>query len=274
MLCQRYTREELSPRLPLGSSRCSLTAYCRRDMGLEGDRGGRWAAVICPGGGYQLISPAEGEPVALELLARGVQAFVLRYSVAPDRYPQQLLELAAAVAFIRQNAAQFNVSRIAVCGFSAGGHLAGCLSNLWRSPLLTDALGGRAEDYRPDAAILGYPVISSGDAYGLPGCYELLLGRRPGPEDAALSLEASVTAQNPPTFLWCTVDDPVVPMENTLHYLAALKRAGVPAEAHLFASGPHAMAAATADSAFRPEAEDHHVAQWLPLCAEWLKGLN
>lgn len=274
MLYQRYSREDLSPRLPQGQSRVSLTAYCRRDMGLVGDRGGRWAVIICPGGGYQLISPAEGEPVALELLARGVQAFVLRYSVAPDTYPQQLLDLAAAVAFVRKNAVEFNVNRVAVCGFSAGGHLAGCLSNLWRDPLLTNILGGTPEDYRPDAAILGYPVTSGSEAYGLPDCYRTLLGKFPLPEHAALSLETSVTPQNPPTFLWCTVDDPMVPMENTLHYLTALKERGVPAEAHLFASGPHAMAAATADSAFRPEAENPHVARWLPLCVEWLKGLN
>lgn len=274
MLYQRYTREELSPRLPRSQSRVSLTAYCRRDLGMLGDRDGRWAVIVCPGGGYQLISPAEGEPVALEFLARGAQAFLLRYSVAPDRYPQQLLELAAAVAFVRQNAAQFNINRIAVCGFSAGGHLAGCLSNLWASPLLTGTLGGTPEDYRPDAAILGYPVISSSETYGLPGCYNILLGQAPLPEHAALSLETSVTPQTPPAFLWCTVDDPMVPMENTLHYLTALKKAGVPAEAHLFASGPHAMAAATADSAFRSEAENPHVAQWLPLCLEWLKGLK
>ena len=273
MLCQRYNRTDLSPLLPASGTGkdCALFSYCRRKIGALGDGDGRWAVILCPGGGYEMISPTEGEPVALELVARGVQTFVLRYSVSPARYPQQLLELAAAVAFVRAHREEFGVNRVAVAGFSAGGHLAASLANLWHSRTLTDTLGGTSALYRPDAVILGYPVISTDPEFGCAGCVEKIC---PPPIPEKLSLERSVTAQNPPAFLWCTVDDPMVPMENTLSYAGALRRAGVPFEAHLFQHGPHAMATATADSAFDESGVNAHAAHWVTLCTEWLKALE
>ena len=165
---QVFSRAEFCPELPAGAGKCTLTAYCRDDIGTLGDQAGRWGVIICPGGGYQIVGRNEGEPVALEFLARGVQAFTLRYSVVPNRHPQPMLELASAVAFVRENAARFNVNRVAVCGFSAGGHLCGTLANFWHDPSVSRALGGDAERYRPDAVILGYPVISDDPVMGCP----------------------------------------------------------------------------------------------------------
>ena len=195
----------LSPCLARLGSRAELVSYCRESAGTLAGRKGRWAVVICPGGAYQMLAPTEGEPVALAFLAAGVQAFVLRYSVAPASYPTQLLELGAAVAYLRDHAGEYGIDRVAVCGFSAGGHLAGCLANLWETPAL-EALGQEKSLLRPDAAILSYPVISSGE-HGCPGLFATLLGGTPGPEHAPLSLETSVSAKNPPTFLWCTCSD-------------------------------------------------------------------
>ena len=272
MRCETISAAALSPGLARLGSQAELVSYCREDCGTLAGRKGRWAVVICPGGAYQMLAPTEGEPAALAFLAAGVQAFVLRYSVAPAVYPTQLLELGAAVAYLRDHAAEYGIDRVAVCGFSAGGHLAGCLANLWEAPAL-EALGREKSLLRPDAAILCYPAISAGEQ-GCPGLFETLLGGTPGPEHTPLSLETSVSAQNPPSFLWCTCSDQMVPMENTLLYAGALRRAGVLFELHIFPSGPHAMSIATEESAPGPKYADPHVAQWLPLCLEWLQGLG
>ena len=163
--------------------------------------------------------------------------------------------------------------RVAVCGFSAGGHLAGCLANLWGSPVLEERLGLRPAEARPDAVILGYPVVTAG-AFGAADCFRTLTGADDMAEiPPELSLENSVTVGNPPAFLWCTGTDDRVPAENTLLYVAALRRAGVPFELHLYPDGPHAMALADRRTQGRPEQQDPHVATWFPLCLEWLKGL-
>lgn len=257
MLHEIIPAAQLSPHLEKLGSKAELVSYCRPNMELQADKAGRWAVIICPGGAYHVLAPTEGEPVALRFLAAGVQAFVLRYSTLPATYPQQLLELAGAVSWLRENKARYNIDRIAVCGFSAGGHLAGCLANLWQDEVL--------EPFqtlcRPDAAILCYPAVSMDEH---PDLFEQLSA----PEKA--SLERSVTSENPPAFLWCTCSDDMVNPDNTLSYAAALRKAGIPFELHIFPNGPHAMATATAESAPGRRYINDHVANWLPLCLEWL----
>ena len=260
MLHEIIPAAELSPHLAATGSQAELVSYCRPNMDFLADRTGRWAVIICPGGGYHMLAPTEGEPVALQFLTAGVQAFVLRYSVLPAAYPSQLLDLAAAVAWLKENKARYNIDRIAVCGFSAGGHLAGCLANLWQDEVLSP-LDKDCSLFRPDAVILSYPVVSMDEH---PGLFELLSA----PEKT--SLERSVTGENPPAFLWCTCSDEMVNMENTLSYAAALRQAGIPFELHIFPRGPHAMATATAESAPGRRYINDHVANWLPLCLEWL----
>ncbi len=260
----------------LSHSQATLTAYARDPVGSVADSGQRWGVLILPGGGYGVVAPAEGEPVALAFLAAGVQAFVLEYSVAPARWPQAFLEAAAALAFLKQNAARYGISphRIAVCGFSAGGHLAGCLSNLWGDPLIQQKLGLAPTDVRPDASILCYPVISVAlSAQG--STFPNLLGDDWRSSDQVkLSLDTSVTVANPPAFLWCTWEDGSVPMENTLLYAQILRRSAVPFDLHVFQHGPHAMGLATPDCARDPEHHDPRAAQWLPLCVSWLHSLD
>lgn len=274
MIARNITREELSPNLPAGGERVRLRAYLRPSRKVLADDGRRWAVIVCPGGGYSLLAPGEGEPVALAFLAAGVQAFVLDYSVEPVRYPVALMELAASVAWVRRHAEEYGIDprRIAVCGFSAGGHLAGCASNLWDSPVLA-SLGLTPEEMRPDASILCYPVITTQAREGQPLSFSRLLGpaREVPPE---LLLDRSVTGRTPPTFLWATVTDDMVPVENTMLYAAALRRAGVPFELHLYGDGPHAMGLATAESAWDPAHENPHAASWHGLCVEWLRRLG
>lgn len=273
MIYKTITREELEIPLP-GGERVRLRAYLRPRRGVLADNGARWAVIVCPGGGYQMLAPSEGEPVALAFLAAGVQAFVLDYSVEPVRYPAALMELAASVAWVRRHGAEYGIDphKIAVCGFSAGGHLAGCVSNLWGHPVLSP-MGLAPEEMRPDASILSYPVISTGGKGGRPLSFERLLGPN-APVPPEISLETAVTEKTPPTFLWATVTDSTVPVEHTMEYAAALRRANVPFELHLYGDGPHAMGLATAESAWTPEYENPHAATWHRLCVEWLNRLD
>ena len=247
----------------LAGHEVELEGYCRSRTGLLADDGERWGVLILPGGGYRCIAPAESEPVALAFVAAGVQAFVLSYSLLPQGWPQQFLEGAAALAWMRAHAGDygFRPDRVAVCGFSAGGHLAGCLATLWDHPLLEERLGLPPEQVRPNAAILGYPVVNDMR-------YVSPLG---GEEE--LRLDRQVRGGHPPAFLWATGEDATVPVQNTLDYAAALGRVGVPVELHLFARGPHAMGLADRESA-RDEAHcDSHATAWLGLCVDWLKGV-
>ena len=250
-------------------SAAELVSYARPASGCLAERDGRWGVIVVPGGGYRMLAPSESEPVALAFLSRGCQTFVLRYSLIPAKYPAQLLELAGAVAHLRQHREAYGLSHIAVCGLSAGGHLTGCLCNLWADPMLSGTLQAEAELFRPDAALLCYPVISA-DAPKRSPVFERLLGADAGAEK--LSLEKSVTPDNPPTFLWATVGDPQVPVEHSLMYANALREAGVPFELHLFQNGPHAMSTATSESSRDASRVSAHVAHWTELAVEWLDG--
>ena len=261
METNRYTRAEIHPRLPAGQTEISLTAF--------GPAAAPWGVLVLPGGGYGLTAAdREGFPVARAFAEAGHAAAVLEYSVAPDRWPQALLETAAAIALLRRRGAE----RVAVCGFSAGGHLAGCAANLWGRPEIGEVLNLTPGEVRPDASVLCYPVITAKPPMGSAVSFGNLLGDGAAvpPE---LSLEDSVTGRTPPAFLWATVTDGSVPVENSLLYASALRRAGVPFELHLYADGPHAMALADERTLGRPEQQDPHVATWFPLCLEWLGRL-
>lgn len=233
------------------------------------------ALIICPGGGYEYCSIREGAPVARAFAREGIAAFVLEYGCEPAPLGKGPLHtLAAAVAWVRRNAARLNIdeNRIAAGGFSAGAHLAGTLGTVWhRAAWFPEGTGLAA--HRPDALMLCYPVVTAGE-YAHRGSFERLAGPDRQAQQA-FSLETLVDGNTPPTFLWHTLDDASVPVENTLLMGDALRRAGVPHELHLFPHGAHGLALAdfeTYDPA-RGRLPDRHVARWQKLCAEWLKAL-
>ena len=271
MIHEVLTTAEFAP--ALAESGATLSTYARSREGFLAEEGGRWGVLVLPGGGYGIVAPSEGEPVALAFLGAGVQAFVLKYSVAPARWPQQLLETAAAIAYLRKNARRYGISKdkIAVCGFSAGGHLAGCAANLWNHPVISEELGLDGEQARPNAAILSYPVVFIKED-GENMTRDNLFGD--APLAAETSLETSVTDRNPPTFLWATYTDGSVPVENTLAYANALRAKDVPFDLHIFNKGPHAMGVATPDSAWQEDHTDVRASEWHPLCVSWLKSLE
>jgi acetyl esterase/lipase len=217
----------------------SLTVYRAPGEGV------RAAIVVCPGGGYGGLAGHEGKDYALWLNARGLHAFVLKYRLgsAGYRHPRMLEDVQRAIRLVRSRSGEWGVDpgRVGVMGSSAGGHLA--------STALTHFDGGKetavdlVDRYssRPDLGILCYPVITMG-AFTHTGSRGNLLGDAPSPElIGKLSSERQVTAETPPTFLWHTVEDTVVPVENSLMFAEALRKAKVPFALHVFEKGRHGL---------------------------------
>lgn len=240
----------------------------------------RPAVVIFPGGGYEFCSQREAEPVALALAARGYQCFVVWYSVSGPRFPQQLLEAAAAVATVRRHAEEWNVDpeRVYVMGFSAGGHLAGSVSTLFNEDVVLNTLSLQREQARPDKAVLCYPVITMTELTH-EGSAQNLLG--PNRNDAVLiektSLCRQVTDRTPPMFLWTTYEDGAVPCENSMMMASALRQQHIPFELHIYAEGDHGMSLCNAqvystEDMQRENPVRPRIARWLDDADAWLQN--
>ena len=224
--------------------------------------------LVCPGGAYAYTSEREADPLAAQFLAMGYHAAVLRYSCAPAVYPTALTELAYSLALIRRNGEDWyvNPEQIIVLGCSAGGHLAASMGVFWKEEFLAGALGFRKEEQkliRPDGMILCYPVITSGE-FAHRGSFQNLLGARQEELSAKMSLENQVDKDTPPAFIWHTYEDGAVPAENSLLFVTALRRAGVPAEFHMYPKGSHGLALANRLT----QNQDGNAAQ--PECTSWV----
>lgn len=231
----------------------------------------RKAVIICPGGGYEFCSTREGEPAAFQFLAMDCQAFVLHYSTDPGIFPEALCELAAAVALIRRQAGEWHIdpNGICVCGFSAGGHLAASLGVFWNRKFLRERLGLEPEEMRPNGMILCYPVISSGE-FGHTASFDNLTGR--GISEFSrefLSLENQVGEQVPPVFMWHTDTDGTVPVENSLLFAWALKKAKVSLELHIYPQGRHGLALANEET--DKVTDDGRGGYVVPCCQSWIE---
>lgn len=232
--------------------------------------------LICPGGGYERLSYREGEPVAVQFLNQGYHACVLRYSVAPSRHPAPLLEIAGAMKVIHDNAADWQVDtdKIILTGFSAGAHLAATLGVFWNRERLCEALHVTAFQLKPAGMILCYPVITSEKGLSHEGSFENLLGERFSELAEELSVEKRVTKDTPPCFIWHTLDDDTVPVENSFLMVSALKRAGVPAELHVFPKGEHGLSLA-GETVERADGSglNEQCEQWMGLAFAWLRTI-
>lgn len=209
--------------------------------------------LILPGGGYAVVVPPEGELVAKRFNELGYNCFVMTYTTNQlCREPvmdQAMRDLARAIRFVRKNAAEYRIdlNKLYVCGFSAAGHVCASLCDYW------DEIEDNNPEYkyiscRPDAAILSYPVITSGE-YAHQDSFRFLLGKdiydREDDEAKALldrySLEKHVKSTNPPCFIWQTETDDLVPVQNSYLYADACKKAGVKYEHITFPEGPHGL---------------------------------
>ena len=225
------------------------------------------AVIVCPGGGYtHLAYDKEGTRIAEWLNLRGISAFVLTYRLAPRyRYPAPILDGYRAVRWVRSHAQQYAVDpdRIGMWGFSAGGHLVGMVGTHFDAgnPQSTDPVE-RASD-RPNFVISSYGGLSLQPGVAKPGAMGSLLGQNPAPELIdELSPDKHITAHTPPFFLYATTSDQAVPPLSSMAFYTALVRAGVSAEIHIFAQGPHGTALAQSYPA---------LSAWTGLLENWLR---
>lgn len=230
-------------------------------------RGAQTAVIVAPGGAYQnLAMNHEGRQVANWFNSQGIAAFVLKYRLGPKyHHPIELGDAQRAMRIVRSKAAEYGVrpDRIGFMGFSAGGHLASTIGTHFDSGNASAADPIDRASSRPDFLILGYPVVISTAPYAHQGSMRNLLGESP---DAALlenlSNEKQVTRDTPPTFLFHTNADTTVPAENSVYFYLALRKAGVPAEMHIFEPGAHGVGLGMNDAV---------LSAWPPLLSTWLR---
>ena len=261
---------------PSHTEGCTVTAWLQNQPNMDGCAPRLLpAVVICPGGGYAYVSAREADPIAKPYFAAGYHVFLLEYTTgegAKDFTP--LWQLASAMLYIREHAAQWllDAEKIAVCGFSAGGHLAASLGTLYHDGKFLNTVRARwgispdPARIRPDAMILGYPVILA-DAFAHKGSLELVSGSPEGSAGYAyFGLDQHVDADTPPTFLWHTATDGRVPVENSLRFALSLSAARVPFELHVLPTGGHGMSVCTREV----NSEDPYNARWMEWSIRWL----
>ncbi len=210
----------------------------------------RKCMIVVPGGGYCMLAPHEGELVAMEYYRMGLNVFVLTYTnditMCVPLKKQPMSDLSRAVRLVRKNAGEYHLdpAKLLICGFSAGGHVCGSLCTHFDDVTDPDP-ELNAISNRPDAAIFGYPVITSGE-YTHIYSMQALLGMAPSEEELEyFSIEKQVKENTPPCFLWQTVEDNLVPVENTYLFAKALKEKGVPYCQYVYPHGGHGLSTAS-----------------------------
>lgn len=225
-----------------------LTVYLHEEKPEFIHVGKRPFILVIPGGGYEFCSEREAEPSALNFVAKGYHSGVLQYHVGKFRsFEASLKDAQNALLKICElsmnDYPSIDASKIAIIGFSAGGHLAAAVSTL--------------SDIKPSLWILGYPAILKSFAKVM--------------KIDAPSLETCVTSKTPPTFIFSTFEDNVVPIENSLLYMRALEENDVPFEAHIFQKGKHGLSLATKYFGHKQEMIDSRFSRWFDECVEWLE---
>lgn len=243
--------------------RPTLTLYAVSEEHAAGP-----AVIVIPGGSYEwLATNHEGRQIANWLNAMGITAFLLKYRLGPKyHHPVELGDAQRAIRLVRARAKEFGVlpDKIGVMGFSAGGHLASTAETHFYAgnPGAADAIDRVSS--RPDFAVLCYPVISLTADFAHTHSRDNLLGKNAPEElEKELSSELQVTKETPPTFLWSSTTDEVVPVENSVAFYEALRKAGVSAELHIFAEARHGVGL---------DLRDPSVGLWGELVLEWMRG--
>lgn len=281
----------------------TLTTYIIAEEGELTAINPRPAVLICPGGGYFNCSDREAEPIALHFATLGYHAFVLRYStytegsmelpefgkplpVKKDRiHPAPVRDIGRAMLYIHENAEKWHVDtdRIAVCGFSAGGHNSAMYGVYWDNPLLTDYFGVEKEKLKPAAMILGYPLTdyifmrdiekSPMDKEFFDSSNRAFIGEDNNSDEILKNVSPArlVSESTPPAFIWATAGDNLVPVQHSLRIAHALADKNIPFELHVFEEGEHGLSTAAQGAAVAKSQINKDVAQWTDLAGKWLE---
>lgn len=244
--------------------------------------GKRSAMIVLAGGGYLFqANNREGEPVAINYFAAGYNCFMVDYSIGENAvFPRPLEDVSAAIVHVRRNAEKYNVDpeKVYVIGFSAGGHLAAAIGTFWGEPFASSVEDMEYGENKPTAVLTCYPVITGDTRYYHHDSFMRLLGYPIEKQDATseeldrYSIEKHITDKTVPTFIWHTFEDDCVPLENSLLYAMALKKAGIHFEMHVYPKGNHGLSIATKETWWGADLlNDPHVAKWFDDSLEFMK---
>lgn len=283
-----------------GREDVTLTTYIVAEQGELAGIKKRPAVLICPGGGYFNCSDREAEPVALAFAALGYHAFVLRYSTYAEgnpelpefpvpikkhlTHPAPVRDIGKAMLYIHEHYKIWNVDteRIAVCGFSAGGHNSAMYGVYWDKPLLIDYFKVDKEMLKPAAMILGYPLTdyifmrdTEMDAMSrefFDQSNRAFIGEDNETDEILEKVSPArlVSESTPPAFIWATSADNLVPVQHSLRMAHALADKNIPFEIHIFEEGDHGLSVATQAGAIAKSQINKDAAQWTTLAGKWL----
>lgn len=262
------------------NSEAILTSYLW-EPSLQQSPDNRWqpelrpAVIICPGGAYVFLSDREAEPVAMQFYAKGLQVFVLRYSILEEsRYPNPLEEASRAIWLVRSHAKEWGIDeqKIIFGGFSAGGHLTSLIGTRWNEPGLAERLRIPVEGNKPNGLILCYAKFEPIDETLIDLVTPEQLGHMLRVYDQRADGIKNVSSFTPPSFIWHTVQDETVPVDESLRFALKCQQEQVPFELHAYAEGEHGLSLSNDLSDYR-KYHPVNVEGWVTLCVNWFKHI-
>jgi acetyl esterase/lipase len=274
-----------------GISNATLTAYIQEPISDSQLLQRKPAIIICPGGAFLGFTEKETEPVALRFLSEGFQAFVLRYSIGTDfaRFPSPFIDAAKAVMSVRQNCDRWGTdpNRIILCGFSTGGQVAATLGATWREDYLKNSLKADSQLFKPNALILGYPLLDMECFYSfnqhksqeMDTLLEMMFTSIYGtmfPTKQMMekwNIVDRINVHFPPTFLWTTSEDSFIDVEESMKFIKTLAAYKIPYEFHIFERGAHGMSLGTEGLTGESIKNRGNAPKWFELAMHWMKDL-